>query len=252
MTAPLLRDAAGTALIEGRFRGPAGIGNGGYVAGRMAALLGSTGPVETTLRRGWPLDQALRVQRHPDRVEALDAEGSVIAEAREAPGLALDPPPPPSRAEAAAATAWFLESPFSHSTGLCFACGSARPEGEGLRVFTGRVPGRPGLSAALWRPHAAYADAAGWIRQEFLWSALDCAGSFAFTVGSGPQRMLLGRMAGRLAGTVAPEEACIVIGWQIAREGRKLTAGTAILGEDGGLRGIARSLWVTPPPVAAS
>jgi hypothetical protein len=41
-------------------------------------------------------------------------------------------------------------------------------------------------------------------------------------------------------------EACIVMGWQIARDGRKLTAGTAIFGADGGLRGIARALWVTP------
>lgn len=234
-----------TALIEGRFRGPAGIGNGGYVAGVMAGLLGAQ-PAETTLRRGWPLDAALAVQRHPDRVAALDAEGTVIAEVREV-AFDLAPPPPPTREEAAAATAWFLESPFSHSTGLCFACGSARPEGEGLRVFTGRIEGRPGLSAALWRPHAAYADAAtGLVRPEFLWSALDCAGSFAFTLGAGPQRMLLGRMAGRLEGGVAAGEPCIVIGWQIAREGRKLTAGTAIFGADGGLRGIARSLWVTP------
>jgi hypothetical protein len=36
------------------------------------------------------------------------------------------------------------------------------------------------------------------------------------------------------------------MGWQIARDGRKLTAGTAVFGADGGLRGIARSLWVTP------
>ena len=235
---------AGTVLIEGRFRGPEGVGNGGYVAGVMARLLGSQ-PVETTLRRGWPLDVPLTVRRHPDRVEALDAEGSVIAEAREVP-FDLQPPPPPSPAEAEAATAWFLEGPFSHSTGLCFACGSARAPGDGLRVFTGRVEGRPGLAAALWRPDPAYADGAGRVRPEFLWSALDCAGAFAFSLAGGPQRMLLGRMAGRLDGTVRAGEACIVIGWQIARDGRKLTAGTAIFGADGGLRGITRSLWVTP------
>jgi hypothetical protein len=233
-----------TALIEGRFRGPAGIGNGGYVAGVMAGLLGSQ-PVETTLRRGWPLDVALAVRRHPDHVAALDAEGQVVAEAREVP-FDLEPPPPPSQAEAAAATAWFLDSPFSHSTGLCFVCGSAQPEGVGLRVFTGAVAGRPGIAAALWTPDAAYADAEGFLRPVFLWSALDCAGSFAFTVGSGPGRMLLGRMAGRLQGRVRAGEACIVMGWQIARDGRKLTAGTAIFGADGGLRGIARALWVTP------
>jgi hypothetical protein len=234
-----------TALIEGRFRGPAGVGNGGYVAGRMVAALG-TQPAEVTLRRGWPLDVPLTLHRTPDgRVEARDAEAQVVAEAREA-AFDLAPPPAPSPAEAEAATAWFLDSPFSHSTGLCFACGAARAEGEGLRVFTGPVPGRPGLSAALWRPDAAFAGPAGMIRPEFLWSALDCAGSFAFTLPTGPQRMLLGRMVGRLDGEVRAGEPCIVIGWQVARDGRKLTAGTAVFGADGGVRGIARSLWVTP------
>jgi hypothetical protein len=231
-------------LIESRFRGPDGIGNGGYVAGRMAALLGRM-PAETTLRRGWPLDRPLAIRLLADRVEAVDEAGAVVAEAREA-ALDLQPPAPPSRAEADAATAWFLDSPFTHSTGLCFACGAARPAGDGLRVFTGRVPGCPGVAAALWRPDPAFADEAGRIRSEFLWAALDCAGSFAFTLGAGPQSMLLGRMTGRLEGTVEAGEACIVLGWQIAREGRKLTAGTAVFGADGGLRGISRSLWITP------
>lgn len=233
-----------TALVAARFRGPAGVGNGGYVAGRMALLLGSQ-PAEVTLRRGWPLDVPLAIRREAGGVAAVDADGTLIAEAREAP-LDLVPPAPPTRAEAEAATAWFLASPFTHSAGHCFVCGAARPAGEGLRVFTGRIEGRPGIAAGLWRPDPAFADAAGRVRPEFLWSALDCAGSFAFTVGTGPGRMLLGRITGRLDGTVGAGEPCIVLGWQIAREGRKLTAGTALFGADGGLRGIARALWVTP------
>jgi hypothetical protein len=180
-------------------------------------------------------------------VQARDADGQVVAEARPA-ALALDPPPPPSRDQAAAATRWFLASPFTHSTGLCFVCGSAAP--GGLGVFTGRVEGRPGIAAALWHPDARFAGADGGIAPEFLWSALDCAGAFAFTVDAAPQRMLLGRITGRLEGSVLPGEAVRVIGWQIGREGRKLQAGTALFGEDGGLRGIAWALWVTPAPVA--
>jgi hypothetical protein len=235
--------------VEGRFRGPAGVGNGGYVAGRMALLLGDgRGPAEVTLRRGWPLDAPLLIRRHPDRVEALDAAGTPIAEVREAM-LDLSPPPPPTRAEAEAAARWFLDRPFTHSIGLCFVCGAARPEGDGLRVFTGRVEDRPGLAAALWRPDPAFADpTTGQVRPEFLWAALDCAGSFAFTVGTGePGRMLLGRIAARLDGPVAAGEDCIVMGWQIGRDGRKLTAGTALFGAASGLlRGVARALWVAP------
>jgi hypothetical protein len=235
-------------LIEARFRGPDGIGNGGYVAGRMATALGRQ-PAEVTLRRGWPLDVPLDVTTSEALAEARDAAGTVIAEARPAE-LDLIPPPPPSRAEAAAAARWFLDSPFSHSTGQCFVCGSAWDEGVGLRVFTGQVPDRPGLAAALWHPAASFAGPDGWVAPEFLWSALDCAGSFAFTVGDAPARMLLGRMTGRLDGAVEAGEPCIVLGWQLGREGRKLHAGTAIFGADGGLRGLARALWVTPPPVA--
>jgi hypothetical protein len=235
-----------TATIAARFRGPDGIGNGGYVAGRLASLLGAA-PAEVTLRRGWPLDTPLRIAREDATVRALDAAGEVVAEARAAP-LDLTPPAPPTPAEAAAATAWFLASPFSHSAGQCFVCGSAAP--GGLRVFTGRVEGRPGLAAALWHPDPGFAGADGAIAPEYLWSALDCAGSFAFTVGAAPQRMLLGRITGRLAGRVLPGEAVVVLGWQIARDGRKLHAGTALFGADGALRGLARALWITPPPAA--
>jgi hypothetical protein len=235
-----------TAVIEGRFRGPDGIGNGGYVAGRMAALLGSQ-PAEVTLRRGWPVDVPLAITRDGAAAQARDAEGNLVAEAREAV-LDLDPPAPPTRDQAAAATRWFLASPFTHSTGLCFVCGSAAS--GGLGVFTGKVEGRPGIAAALWHPDARFAGADGRIAPEFLWSALDCAGAFAFTVDGAPQRMLLGRIAGRLDGSIAPGEPVTVLGWQIGREGRKLQAGTALFGEDGGLRGIARALWVMPAPVA--
>lgn len=235
-----------TVRIEGRFRGPDGIGNGGYVAGRMAALLG-TQPAEVTLRRGWPVDLPLGIARDGAVVQARDAEGNLVAEAREAV-LDLDPPAPPTREQATAATRWFLASPFSHSTGLCFVCGSAAP--GGLGVFTGRVEGRPGIAAALWQPGHAFAGSDGRIAPEFLWSALDCAGAFAFTVDTVPQRMLLGRITGRLEGSIAPGEPVIVLGWQIGREGRKLQSGTALFGADGGLRGIARALWVLPAPVA--
>jgi hypothetical protein len=235
-----------TALVEGRFRGPDGIGNGGYVAGRMAVLLGAQ-PAEVTLRRGWPVDMPLAIGRNGAAVQAHDPDGNLVAEAREA-ALDLEPPAPPLRDQAAAATRWFLASSFTHSTGLCFVCGSAAP--GGLGVFTGKVEGRPGIAAALWQPDARFAGADGAIASEFLWSALDCAGAFAFTVDATPQRMLLGRITGRLQGSVAPGEAVTVLGWQIGREGRKLQAGTALFGEDGGLRGIARALWVLPAPVA--
>ena len=234
--------------VAAQFRGPPGSGNGGYVAGRAALLLGN-GPAEVTLRRPMPLDQALAVRLDAQGAAVLDAEGNVVVEAKPA-SLDLDVPPAPILAEAEAATRWFLASGLSHSTGLCFCCGDNQPQGYGLRVFTGKVEGRPGLAAGGWRPDAAFAEG-GAIRPEHLWAALDCAGQFAFAVEAPPSRSLLARMTGRLLGAVEPGEPCIVLGWQIGREDRKLHAGTAILGADGGVRGLARALWVMPRPVAA-
>ena len=48
-------------------------------------------PAEVTLRRGWPLDLPLTIARDGGAVQARDAEGNVVAEAREAT-LDLDPP----------------------------------------------------------------------------------------------------------------------------------------------------------------
>ena len=232
-------------LIRAQFRGPPGCGNGGYVAGRAALLLGE-GAVEATLRRPVPLDMPLAVAREAERVAISDAEGNLVMEAR-LTELALEMPAPPTPQQAATATRWFMGSGYSHSRGLCFCCGENQAEGFGLRVFSGRVEGRPGIAAALWRPDAAFAGADGLVAPEYLWTALDCPGQFAFTVDDRPAPSLLGRMVGQLHGRVAVGEACVVFGWQIAREGRKLHAGTAIIGADGGLRGMARALWITPP-----
>jgi hypothetical protein len=237
--------------VAAQFRGPDGSGNGGYVAGRAALLLGDgpgEGASEVTLRRPMPLDTTLTVRREAGAAAVLDAEGNVVVEAKAA-ALELEVPPAPSRAEAEAATRWFLASGLSHSRGLCFCCGDNQAQDYGLRVFTGKVEGRPGLAAALWQPDPAFA-VAGRVAPEHLWAALDCAGQFAFAVDGQPYRSLLARITASLTGSVEPGEPCLVLGWQIAREDRKLHAGTAILGADGGVRGLARALWVMPRPVA--
>ena len=80
--------------IPAQYRGPPGTGNGGYVAGRAALLLGD-GPGEATLRRPVPLDTPLRVTREPGRVAMLDDAGTLVIEARSLEALELEVPPPP-------------------------------------------------------------------------------------------------------------------------------------------------------------
>jgi len=41
-------------------------------------------------------------------------------------------------------------------------------------------------------------------------------------------------------------ERCVVTGWPLGEEGRKLYAGTALYGEDGRLLACARATWIVP------
>jgi hypothetical protein len=70
-----------TLSIDRRFCGPPGSGNGGYTAGRLAALIGD--PAEVTLRRPPPLETEMRVERAGPRLllmhgDDLIAEGHLL------------------------------------------------------------------------------------------------------------------------------------------------------------------------------
>ena len=103
------------------------------------------------------------------------------------------------------------------------------------------VPAGGKLVAAPWVP-AASLGTGGKVRPEFLWSALDCPGYFAFDPPEG-MACLLGEMAADLSGGIAPGERCVVIGWELARDGRRHYTGTALFGESGDRRGVARATW---------
>ena len=64
-------------VIDERFRGPPFSGNGGYVAGRLAGLLGDGESVEVTLRSPIPMDRELDVEyRGLDSV--VISEGEIL------------------------------------------------------------------------------------------------------------------------------------------------------------------------------
>ena len=66
-----------TLSIDRRFCGPPGSGNGGYTAGRLAALIG--GPAEIRLRRPPPLETEMRVERAGSRLLLMHGD-DLIAE----------------------------------------------------------------------------------------------------------------------------------------------------------------------------
>jgi hypothetical protein len=237
-------DDADLITIAARHAGPPGMGHGGYVAG----VVGRRWPtgVEVTLRRPVPIETPLRLdETEVDRSTLWHGE-ELIAEAVPAE-LDLAVPPAPSRAEAAAAE---LGSP-SHHEGrgvhpTCFGCGLARPDGDGLRIAAGPVPGDDALVAAVWTPGPEVAGPDGATDPTIVVAALDCPGAFAF-LAAGEPAGLLGRITVRLDAPVPAAEEHIVTGWRVGVDGKKLLAGTALLSAEGELLAAARAVWFPWP-----
>jgi hypothetical protein len=228
-------------LIERRFHGPPGSGNGGYTCGLLSSFVND--PAQVTLRNPPPLDRPLSVVRRGRRAELFDGN-RLIAEAERTQLEPLELPTPPSFADAeraAAAYPGFRE----HTFPTCFVCGPERAEGDGLRIFAGPVADGSPIVAAPWIPAPNLDRSDGRVRREFVWAALDCPGAFA--VGY-PDRgeTLLGRLAVHLESLPAVGERCTVVGWRLDEDGRKLYAGTALFRETGDTLAWARATWIVP------
>lgn len=216
-------------MIDHRYRGPQGSGNGGYSAGRLAAFV--DGPAEVTLRLPPPLERPLAVAREDGRVLLLDGD-AIVAEARPA-RPDVEPPAPVTAAEAEDAASrhvrWGGDN-FSE----CFSCG-VRPD-DGLCIHVGPVAGRD-LHGAPWLPRE--------VSPEVVWAAIDCAGAYAVG-GPGRGEVVLGRMTAEIRRLPAEGEQCVVVSWPLGEEGRKLYAGTALFSAPGELLAVARQTWIQP------
>jgi hypothetical protein len=229
-----------TVIVAERYCGPPDSANGGYAAGMLARHLGGT--VEVTLRRPPPLGRALSVERPGARAVLMDG-AVVIAEAAPAT-VEIEAPAPVGwdRAVAAAASSRFLD-PASHPFPTCYVCGPSRAEGDGLRIFAGRVPGTE-LFAAPWIP----AD----VSEENVWAALDCPSSappFADETLDGP--FVLGRIAARIDRVPAPGHRHVIMSWGIGRDGRKVFTASAIYGRETRPCAVARATWIQIPSAQA-
>lgn len=232
--------------IAKRFCGPPTSGNGGYSCGKLATFV--DGPAEVTLRAPPPLDVAMTVERADSGVKLIHG-AQLIAEAKPARDFSLDVPAPPSWEEALAAGKGY-NGLRHHPYGTCFVCGPRRAEGDGLRIFCG--PWKNGMVAGTWTPDATLANGSGVVAPEFLWSAIDCPGSWSVIgrtdaeapVPAAPATVLLGRLTGRLYRPLRVGEECTALGWFLGAEGRKYHVGTAIHTRAGELVAASRGTWL--------
>jgi hypothetical protein len=124
-------------------------------------------------------------------------------------------------------------------------CGPDRAAGDGLRILPGAVEGTR-VAAAPWVPDRSQVDRDGRVPREIVWAALDCPSWFGmhcfhpFREGG----VLLGRLAARIIDPPVVGERCVAAGWFLGRDGRKMSMGSALYGEDGAVRALARATWI--------
>ena len=222
----------GEVTIARRFRGPLDSANGGYAAGLLGSRLGAA--AEVTLRLPPPLERPLAIRRDGERLLLEDDDGRLVAEAAPGdPGVAAPQPPAPEEAASASEGVGSWGPPeFAE----CFVCGT-RDDGSGLELHPGPVPGRGGLVATTWIAHD--------VSPEVVWAAIDCPGAYA-AGDPGRGEVVLGRMTARIERLPEEGEPCVVVGWPLGEDGRKLFAGTALYGREGELLAVARQVWIAP------
>jgi hypothetical protein len=228
--------------ISAQFNGPDTSGNGGYVSGLLAQAHGAEQPVTATLRVPPPLETPLTWEPSTDLTRLVTHGGSVVGEATDG-GFARDVPacPTPEQREAGlVAYPGFHHHPFDR----CFTCGTAREDGDGLRLFTGPVG--DGLVAGTFHAHEAFAEADGTLGLPVAWAALDCSGGWAADFSE--HVMVLGRMTAHVEQPLVAGRTYASVGRLAERSGRKFLTDTALYAEDGTLVGRAEQVWIEVDP----
>jgi hypothetical protein len=226
-------------VVPARFNGPPDSGNGGYVAGRLAALLPAAQAVQVTLRLPPPLDAPLEVRVVDGGLEAVRT-GEVVA-AAEPSTLRGDPLPPVAFHTAADAESRYAGL-AAHPFPSCFVCGTDRPLGDGMHLRPGRVADADGPVATTWVPGASLADESGSIPTAMVWAAMDCPGGWASDIEARP--MVLGRVTAAVHAAPRVGERCVVVGQVLGGEGRKTFTASTAYDEDGRVLGHAESVWI--------
>jgi hypothetical protein len=240
-------------VIPLRFNGPARSANGGFAAGSLAERTPDAlhRPVQVTLRRPPPLEEAMSVRQEAD--DTLLSHGDDLVAQATVVDLELDPVDgvdPDVAAEAMLGYPGRTGHPFP----TCFACGPDRAEGDGLRIFPGPVGGDRGHVASLWVPTEAHAESGDLVDgvdrcgQATTWAALDCVGGWSEDLEGRP--CVLGRMTARVDALPVVGEPHVVVGRHLGTEGRKSFTASTLYDADGRVVAAARHTWIQVDPAA--
>jgi hypothetical protein len=227
-----------SASIPQRFNGPPASGNGGYSCGILAAHI--DGAARVRLHVPPPLETDFSIQAADDGSVTM-YDGDTLVGTAVAAEFELDCPPAPTLQQAMEArhrSALF----HTHPLPSCFVCGTERTPEDGLCLHPGPVDDW-NLLACEWQPTADLLDDQGNVREEIIWSALDCPGYNA-CYGEQPAMALLGELTSKILTDIPGNDSLIVYCWPLGREGRKGWGGTAIANQSGDVLAYSRSLWI--------
>jgi hypothetical protein len=230
--------------IPSRFCGPPGTANGGYLGGRLAALLPASGPICVTIRQPPPLDAALGVHvSTDDRRATATFGGAVVAEAE--PGELIADIVAPVSFETAAARMSEFSGLVKHPFPGCFVCGTSRRRPDGLALRPGRLQDRIDTVATTWTPDASLVEGAR-IPPAMVWAALDCPGGWSGDLVGRP--MVLGRITASVDAAPEVGDRCVVLGQFRDRVGRKTFTSSTVYDGDDRILGRAEAIWFDVDP----
>lgn len=221
-------------IVEGRFQGLEGMGQGGYLGGLIAET--RTGPIEVSYRSPIPLDVPLSLRGNSAEVEIV-ASDVLIATARSA--NLHGPFPSAVSAEVAERARSYSESEEMFVT-TCFSCGTTP---GGFRIHPGPVNGDGSAYATPFRP-PAWTAPEGFVQLRYLWAPLDCAAGWRVSAG-GERMAVTGALSVEQLRPIEPERVYVIVAdalepWQ----GRKRRAASALYTADGELVARSDSLWI--------
>jgi hypothetical protein len=192
-----------------------------------------------------PIDVTLRVHRQAAMMQLFDGDELVLSVTPRAPLSVQIPELDWTAAGAAHASQEVLAQ---HAAPTCVVCGSQRP--DGLRIYPGRIDDRTVAMGWIVPTLVRGADAEA-VDDALVWAALDCPGAWSFS-GAGTDFFpaLLNHSVDVLA-PVRPGEELLVLGWETAREDRKLHAATALTDLDGTPRAVGTQTCYAMDPTWA-
>lgn len=221
--------SASTVTIHDRFRGPDGIANGGYLAGRF----GGVGPTRVILHHPARVNRPLQTIPTRDGLRLLDGATQIMS--TEPCSIPYPIESIPSSMEIGSLPDPDLET---HPFPGCFVCGPANE--RGLRIVFKRTDGGVAANFTIGAPGPD--DPAAHVR---IAGALDCSSGWAAY--SPGEAGVLGTFEFAVLMDPDPDDQLTVVAEARQRTGRKRLARSSVFDSRGSIVGSASSTWIDIP-----